>query len=78
MKITLRKKKLTTGRYSLYIEYYKGSSQNDQGKTEHARQFEYLKEYLNEDGHFAVLNNGKLIPVARNRVSSFVKTLKTL
>lgn len=46
MKITLRKKKLTTGKYSLYIEYYKGSSQNDQGKTEHARQFEYLKEYL--------------------------------
>lgn len=38
----------------------------------------YLKEYLNEDGHFAVLENGKLIPVARNRVSSFVKTLKAI
>lgn len=38
----------------------------------------YLKEYLNEDGHFAILKNGKLLPVARNRVSSFVKTLKTL
>ena len=37
-----------------------------------------LKEYLNEDGHFAVLKNGKLLPVARNRVSSFVKTLKSL
>ena len=46
MKITLRKKKLTTGRYSLYIEYYKGSIQNEQGKTEHLRHFEYLKEYL--------------------------------
>lgn len=46
MKITLRKKKLTTGRYSLYIEYYKGSSQNEEGKTEHIRHFEYLKEYL--------------------------------
>lgn len=38
----------------------------------------FLKEYVNEDGHFAVLNNGKLIPVARNRVSSFVKTIKSL
>jgi len=37
-----------------------------------------LKEYINEDGHFAVLKNGKLLPVARNRVSTFVKTLKAL
>lgn len=44
----------------------------------HIINLNYLKEYLNEDGHFAVLNNGKLIPVARNRVSSFVKTLKSL
>lgn len=49
MKITLRKKKLTTGKYSLYIEYYKGSIQNDRGKTEHIRHFEYLKEYLTTD-----------------------------
>ncbi len=46
MKITLRKKKLTTGKYSLYIEYYKGSNRNSEGKTEHIRHFEYLKEYL--------------------------------
>lgn len=46
MKITLRKKKLTTGKFSLYIEYYKGSIQSEQGKTEHVRHFEYLKEYL--------------------------------
>lgn len=44
----------------------------------HIINLNYLKEYLNEDGHFAVLNNGKLVPVARNRVSSFVKTLKSL
>ena len=37
-----------------------------------------LKEYINEDGHFAVLKSGKLLPVARNRVSAFVKTLKAL
>ena len=37
-----------------------------------------FKEYINEDGHFAVLKSGKLLPVARNRVSAFVKTLKAL
>ena len=35
-----------------------------------------VKAYLNEDGHFAVLKTEKRIPVARNRVSTFVKTLK--
>lgn len=44
----------------------------------HIINLNYLKEYLNEDGHFAILKNGKLLPVARNRVSSFVKTLKAL
>ncbi len=39
---------------------------------------DYLKEYINEDGHFAVLKSGNLLPVARNRVSTFVKTLKSL
>lgn len=35
-----------------------------------------LEEYLNEDGHFVVLKGGIRIPVARNRVSDFVKMLK--
>jgi two-component system LytT family response regulator len=35
-----------------------------------------LAEYINEDGYFAVLKNGLKIPVARNRVSEFVKFLK--
>jgi two-component system, LytTR family, response regulator len=35
-----------------------------------------LKEYLNEDGHFAVLEGGIRVPVARNRVTEFVKMLK--
>ncbi|MBL1281422.1 MAG: response regulator transcription factor [Fluviicola sp.] len=35
-----------------------------------------LKEYINEDGHFAVLEGDLRIPVARNRVSEFVKMLK--
>lgn len=35
-----------------------------------------LEEYINEDGHFAVLKGGLRIPVARNRVTEFVKLLK--
>lgn len=35
-----------------------------------------LREYVNEDGHFAVLENDIRVPVARNRVSEFVKMLK--
>lgn len=35
-----------------------------------------LTEYLNEDGHFAVLKGGIRVPVARNRVTDFVKMLK--
>lgn len=35
-----------------------------------------LAEYVNEDGHYAVLKNGLKIPVARNRVAEFVKTIK--
>jgi len=46
MKITLKKKKLNTGKYSLYIEYYKGSNTDNLGKTKHNRDFEYLKQYL--------------------------------
>lgn len=46
MKIKLKKKKLATGKYSLYIEYYKGKVRDADGKQIHNREFEYLKEYL--------------------------------
>ncbi|WP_424495349.1 hypothetical protein [Salinimicrobium sp. GXAS 041] len=46
MKINLRKKKLTTGKYSLYIDYYKGKVIDQNGKSKNNREFEYLKEYL--------------------------------
>lgn len=49
MKITLKKKKLTTGKLSLYIEYYKGKIIDAEGKSKHNRDFEYLKLYLHED-----------------------------
>lgn len=35
-----------------------------------------IKEYVSEDGHTLVLKNGIELPVARNRVSTFLKTLK--
>jgi len=46
MKINLKKKKLKTGKYSLYIEYYKGANIDANGKTKHNRDFEYLQQYL--------------------------------
>lgn len=42
----------------------------------HIINLQELSEYLNEDGHFAVLKGGIRIPVARNRVTEFVKMLK--
>ena len=52
MKITLKQKKLADGMMSLYVDYYKGSSTNLQGKRIHLRDFEYLKKEL------AVIGNG--------------------
>lgn len=42
----------------------------------HIINLDLLKEYRNEDGHFAILEGAIKIPVARNRVSEFVKMLK--
>ncbi|MFK7002038.1 site-specific integrase [Flavobacterium oreochromis] len=47
MKISLKKKKLKNEKYSLYLEYYKGSQIDKDGKRIHIRDFEYLKLYLN-------------------------------
>ena len=38
----------------------------------------YLTDYLHSDGYFAKLNNNKTLPVARARVSDFLKRLKNL
>ncbi len=35
-----------------------------------------MKEYLSENGHIAVLDNGIELPVARNRVAAFLKSIK--
>jgi two-component system LytT family response regulator len=44
----------------------------------HIINLDRLTEYLTEDGHFAVLKGGIRIPVARNRVTDFVKLIKYL
>lgn len=38
----------------------------------------YLKEYLHDQGHYVVLENGASLPVARNRAADFVKVVKTI
>ncbi len=42
----------------------------------HIINLEILKEYVNDDGHFAVLKGDIRVPVARNRVTDFVRMLK--
>ena len=42
----------------------------------HIINLDLLKEYINEDGHFVVLEGNIRVPVARNRVTEFVKMLK--
>ncbi len=37
-----------------------------------------LVEYVSEDGYFALLRDGKRLPVARNRVSDFTQRIKAL
>lgn len=46
MRISLKQKKINGNKYSLYIEYYKGSQIDNIGKRNHIREFEYLKMYL--------------------------------
>ena len=42
----------------------------------HIINLDIMKEYVNEDGHFAILEGGIRVPVARNRVAEFVRMLK--
>ncbi|WP_313384476.1 site-specific integrase [Chishuiella sp.] len=46
MKISLKQKKLNSGKISLYIEYYKGSKKDENGKEIHNREFEYLSKQI--------------------------------
>ncbi len=42
----------------------------------HIINLDEMTEYLSDDGHFAVLRDGNRLPIARNRVSEFVRMLK--
>lgn len=44
--IKLQKKPISNGRYSYYIEYYKGSYLNSEGKRKYNRESVYLNLYL--------------------------------
>lgn len=46
MKITLKERKLRTNRKSLFIEFYKGSKIDNEGKRRHIRERENLQLYL--------------------------------
>lgn len=46
MKVHLRKKKLKSGKTSLYLEFYRGYETDQDGKIKHQREFEYLELYL--------------------------------
>lgn len=46
MKISLKERKLPSGKISLLIEYYKGSEISLEGKRRHIREFENLQLYL--------------------------------
>lgn len=74
MNITLKKKKLQNGRYSLFLEYYKGSTQNSEGKRIHLRDFEYLKLYpLQEPKTAAEKKENKEIDTLSEQILSIRK-----
>lgn len=49
MKVTLKERKLSSGKISLLIEYYKVSEISPDGKRKHNCDFENLKIYLHDD-----------------------------
>jgi len=60
MKIALKERKLSSGKISLVIEYYKGSEVSKDGKRKHIRDFENLKIYLH-DNPKSINENKKII-----------------
>ena len=46
MKISLRKRKLKDGKTSLFLEFYKGYSKDEEGRIKHNREFENLSLFI--------------------------------
>jgi two-component system LytT family response regulator len=42
----------------------------------HLVNMEHLREYLRDDGHWAVLRNGTRVPIARDRIDDFLTTVR--
>lgn len=70
MKISLKQKKLSSGKKSLFIEYYNGSYIDGNGKKVHNRKFEYLKLYLHgEPNSIQKKENENTLRLAENIVT---------
>jgi len=54
MQISLKKKKLSSGKLSWYIEFYNGSYVDKNGTMKHNRSFEYLKLYTLQEPQTAI------------------------
>lgn len=54
MQISLKKKKLSSGKFSWYIEFYNGSYVDKDGTLKHNRNFEYLKLYTLQEPQTSV------------------------
>ncbi|SFD35292.1 site-specific integrase [Algibacter pectinivorans] len=54
MQISLKKKKLSSGKLSWYIEFYDGSYVDKNGTMKHNRSFEYLKLYTLQEPQTAI------------------------
>ncbi|WP_333474180.1 hypothetical protein [Zunongwangia sp. HGR-M22] len=54
MKISLKQRKLKSGKISLSIEYYKGSETTPEGKRRHIRENENLKLFLHDEPKNAI------------------------
>ncbi len=44
----------------------------------HIINLDFLSEYSNQDGHFAIMKNGDHVPISRARISDFITLVKQL
>lgn len=42
----------------------------------HIINLDYLEEYSNQDGHFAIMKNGEMISISRNKIRDFLEQLR--
>lgn len=42
----------------------------------HIINLDFLEEYSNQDGHFAIMKNGDMLPISRNKIREFLEQLR--